>query len=213
MTLEGRRTMTHTRVRARTVLVVALAALAAVLMLVVRTSRAAFIATTENSGNSIIAGDVVITDDDSGTVAMFAATSFTPGETATECIAVRYEGTIADPDRVRLFSGGYTDVGGPDPASVGLSQHVLLTVEEGTGASLGNCGGFTPAATIVSNVRLSTFDATRSDYASGAGTWDPSSTPEVRSYRFSVTLDGASVPNSEQGAGTTDLTFVWEVMS
>ena len=205
--------MEATRGHARTILLVALVALAVVALLVVRTSRAAFVATTDNRGNSFVAGDVVLSDDDAGVAALFSETDFVPGASVEACIAVRYEGTIADPGPVVLYSGGFVDVPGPDPASVGLSDHLVLTVEEGTGGSFGDCGGFSPSSTIVSGVPLSSFDATRTDYASGAGTWDPSSSPETRTYRFEVTLDEASVPNEEQGAGTTDLSFTWEVTS
>lgn len=205
--------MSGARGQAKTVLLVGAVALAVVALLVVRTSRAAFNATTDNRGSSFIAGDVVLSDDDTGARALFTEAQFVPGATVAECIAVRYEGTINDPGPVALYSGGYTDVTGPDTASEGLSEHLLLTVEEGTGGSFGNCAGFRRTTTVVSGVALSAFDAAHTDHASGAGGWDPSSSPETRSYRFSVTLDEASVPNEEQGAGTTDLVFVWEVTS
>lgn len=205
--------MTGTRERTRTTLLVGLVALGVVFLLVVRTSRAAFTATTDNRGNSFVAGDVVLSDDDAGASALFAETAFVPGETVQDCIAVRYEGTIPDPGPVVLYSGGFVDVPGPDPASVGLADHLLLTVEEGDGGRFGDCSGFAPSATIVGDAPLSSFGGARTDYASGAGVWDPSSSPETRTYRFSVTLDEASVPNEEQGAGVQDLVFVWEVMS
>lgn len=196
-----------------TIALVVLAALAVVSLLVLRTSSAAFTASTDNDGNSFTAGDVVITDDDATTQALFTETAFAPGATVTECIEVTYGGTIPDPSAVRLYSGGFTDVPGPDPASAGLSAYLVLTVEEGTGAVYGDCSTFVPGGTIVSGVTLASFDATRTDYASGAGTWDPAGTPEAISYRFSMTLDAVATPNEEQGAGTTDLAFVWEVMS
>ena len=197
----------------RTVVLVMLAALAVVFVLVLRTSSAAFTATTDNDGNSFVAGDVVLSDDDATTQSLFTETAFAPGASVTECIAVTYDGTIPDPSAVRLYSGGFTDVAGPDPASSGLSDHLVLTVEEGTGATFGDCSGFVAGPTIVSGVTLAAFDTTRTDYASGAGVWDPSATGESVSYRFTVTLDATSTPNEEQGAGTSDIAFVWEVTS
>lgn len=206
--------LVHVRIgRGRLMAVVLLAALVVTALLVLRTSRAAFVASTENAGNSFVAGDVVLSDDARGVAAMFTEATFVPGDTVVECIAVTYEGSIPEPGPVRLYSGGVTDVRGPDPASRGLSRYLRVTVEEGTGASFGRCGGFVPSATIVDDVTLSALAATRTDHASGAGAWAPTSTPDVRSYRVSVTLDETGTPNEEQGAGATDIAFVWEVVS
>ncbi|MEO2105643.1 MAG: hypothetical protein ABGZ36_08375 [Actinomycetota bacterium] len=205
--------MEQRRHNTRTVVLVMLAALAVVFVLVLRTSSAAFTATTDNDGNSFVAGDVVLSDDDATTQSLFTETAFAPGATVRECIEVTYDGTIPDPAAVRLYSGGFTDVPGPAPTSTGLSDHLVLTVEEGTGATFGDCSTFVAGSTIVSGVTLAAFDTARTDYATGAGVWDPSATGEAISYRFSVTLDATTTPNEEQGAGTSDIAFVWEVTS
>lgn len=199
--------------RRRVAMAVAILAVLFGSLLIVRTSSAAFTATTDNTGNSVIAGDVVLGDDDSGTSPMFTETAFGPGETATACIEVTYDGTIPDPQAVQLYSGGYTDVAGPDAASTGLSDHLLLTIEQGTNGTFGNCSSFVSGSNLVTAVPLSTFDATNADYASGVGTFDPSATGQSASYRFTITLDNTSVPNEEQGASTTDIAFIWEVTS
>jgi hypothetical protein len=42
--------------------------------------------------------------------------------------------------------------------------------------------------------------------------WDPSGTPQSKTYQVTVELDAAT-PNAEQGESVTALTFVWEVQS
>lgn len=170
-------------------------------ILVMAGSRAAFTDSTANTGNEIAAGDVVLTDDDAGAV-LFQLANLAPGDGDTNCIAVTYGGSISDPGAVRLYSGGYSD-------SAALGSHLNLTIEEGTGGSFGDCSGFSASGTVFSGT-LAAFDSAHSDYAGGAGTWQPSSTPETRSYRISVELDPAT-PNSQQGASVSGLTFVWEV--
>ncbi len=176
----------------------------AVSLLVLQASRAAFSDTTDNTGNAFSTGTVILSDDDTGT-AMFNVTNMVPGDTATACIAVTYSGTVADPSAVKLYSGGYTDSGT-------LADYLNVTVEEGTGGSFADCSGFVSGATIVSGTTVAGFDTSYTDYASGAGTWDPASTPESRTYRVTVELDAAT-PNAQQGASVTALAFVWEVQS
>jgi hypothetical protein len=174
-------------------------------VLVLTTSRAAFSAQTDNTTNSVGAGDVTLTDDDSGS-AMFTISNMAPDDAAVvECIEVTYSGTIADPGDVRLFSGGFTDSGS-------LADELDITVEVGTGGSFGDCTGFSSASTIFTTDTLTAFDTAHSDYASGAVGWNPSSTPESRTFRFTVDLP-TSASSSVQGDSVTDLTFTWEAQS
>jgi hypothetical protein len=174
-------------------------------VLVLTTSRAAFSAQTDNTTNSVGAGDVTLTDDDSSS-AMFTVSNMAPDDAAVvECIEVTYSGTIADPGEVRLFSGGFTDSGS-------LADELDITVDVGTGGSFGDCTGFSSTSTVFSTDTLTAFDTAHNDYSTGAVGWDPSSTPESRTFRFTVDLPtGAS--NSVQGDSVTDLTFTWEVQS
>ncbi len=137
--------------------------------LVFQHSSAAFTDTTESTGSSLGAGTVVLSDDDAAS-AMFSVGAMVPGQSEVECIEVTYSGTIADPAGVKLYSAGYVD-------SDALASHLLLTIEEGTGGSFGDCTGFTPAYSIESGGSLADFDAAHTDYATGAGGWDPSTTP------------------------------------
>lgn len=187
---------------------IALAAVLGILLsgtLVLTASRAAFSSQTQNSGNSFAAGDVTLSDDDSDG-AMFTITNMAPTDSAvTACIAVTYEGTIADPGEVRLYSGGFTDSGT-------LASELDVSVEIGTGGSFADCSGFTPSAVIFATDTLNSFDTSHSDYTSGISAWDPSSTPESRTFRFTVDLP-TNASNSVQGDSVTDLVFVWEVQS
>jgi hypothetical protein len=185
-------------------LIAVLASVLLVSFMVVSVSRAAFTASTDNTTNSLSTATLTLTDDDSGSV-LFNVSNMVPGDTTTNCIAVTYSGTQADPLGVKLYSGGYTDSGT-------LANYLNITIEEGTGATFGSCGGFTLTNTIETGGTLSAFDTAHSSYATGAGVWDPSGTPETVAYRITFELDAAT-PDSQQGESVTALTFTWEVQS
>jgi hypothetical protein len=192
--------------RRRGTLFIALAILLGILLsgaMVLTASRAAFSDTTDNSDNSFTTGDVELVDDDTG-AAMFTVTDMVPGQSATRCILVTYQGTVPDPGQVVLYSGGFVD-------SASLGDHLDLTVEEGTGGDFSTCTGFNPAGNIETST-LTDFDTDHTNYANGVGTWDPSGTPESVTYRITVTLDAAA-PSSAQGQSVTDLLFIWEIQS
>ncbi len=194
-----------TSARAAAMLMISLAlSMVVVSLRVVGTSVALFSDTTSSTGSSFSVGSVDLVDDDSaGTI--FTVTNMTPGQAVTGCIVVTYQGTIADPAGVKLYSGGYTDSGD-------LDTFLNLTIEEGTGGSIGSCTGFSLENTIESGATLADFDSTHTNYANGAGVWDPGSTPEAKTYRITVELDGAT-PNAEQGESVTAMTLTWEVPS
>ena len=170
---------------------------------VLTASRAAFSDTTSNSNNSFTSGTVDLIDDDSGSSA-FTVTNMVPGQTVTRCILVTYQGTIVNTGPVRLYSGGFTDSGT-------LGSHLNLTVEEGTGGDFSSCTGFAASGTIESST-LTQFNIDHTNYTNGAGTWDPSSTPESRTYRITVQLS-SSAPSAQQGQSVTGLVFTWETQS
>lgn len=170
---------------------------------VLSASQAAFSDTTNNSGNSFSTGNVDLVDDDSGS-AMFTVTNMAPGQSVTRCILVTYQGSIADPSEVKLYSGGLTDSGS-------LASHLDITVEEGTGGTFADCSGFTASGTIEVGT-LALFNTDHTNFSNGVGTWDPTTTPDSRTYRFTVTLS-ATAPNAQQGQSVTNLVFTWEVQS
>lgn len=186
------------------IVVAALASMVAVSAVVVTASVAAFTDTTSNAGNSFSTATIQLVDDDLD-AAMFSVSGLVPGQSVTDCIVVTYQGDYADPSAVRLYSGGYTDSGD-------LGTYLNLTVDEGTGGTFGDCTGFTAENTIESGSTIFGFDATHTDYASGAGVWDPVSTPESKTYRVTVELDAAA-PDTEQGENVSAFTLTWEVQS
>jgi hypothetical protein len=195
------------------VLVAGLLGLALVAAMITRTSEAAFTASTDNTGNVFNGGTVTLTDDDEAT-ALFSVVGMAPGDVVSGCILVSYDGTITTPSTVRVYSGGYQNVPGDETGSVGLSDHLSITIEEGSGAAFNDCGGFTadPGGPIVDAKTLTAFDTDASDYATGAGAWTPTATGDTKSYQVSVELL-ETTPDSEQGAATEDVAFVWEVQS
>jgi hypothetical protein len=151
-------------------------------LLVVQASRAAFSDTTVNTTSSFSTVDLV--DDDTGS-AMFSITNIVPGQSVTKCIVVTYQGMVANPAAVKLFSGGDTN-------TCTLGRHLNVTVEEGTGGSFSSCNGFITEKVIVNAVTLSTFNTTYNNYSTGAGVWDPSATPESKTYKVTVQLDSTT---------------------
>jgi hypothetical protein len=172
--------------------------------LVVTTSNATFSNVTDNTGNSIAAGDVDLVDDDTGS-SIFTISAMEPGQTAIDCILVTYQGSVPDPSRVSVYSGGFTDSGD-------FATYLNLTIEEGTGGSYGDCTGFSSENTIETGGTLADFDTTHTNYANGAGVWDPASTPVSKTNRITVELDAAA-PNSEESESVTGLTFTWEIQN
>ena len=133
---------------------------------------------------------------------MFTVSGMKPTDSSTECITVTYQGTLDA--AVRLY-GSLT-------AGDGLDDYLDLTVRRGSGGVFGDCTGFTLDNTIESGGTVADFDATHTSYATGAGVWDPSSTPESKTYRITVELDAAA-PNAEQGESVTSFTFTWEIQN
>ena len=59
---------------------------------------------------------------------------------------------------------------------------------------------------------MAAFDTAHTDNATGVGVWDPASTAESKTCRFTIQLD-AGTPDTEQGESVTALIFTWEVQS
>ena len=91
-------------------------------LLVVTSSRAAFVAQNDNVTNQVTAAAVDLTDNDAGT-AMFAnVTGLMPGTDVDRCIDVTYTGTV-DPTAVLLYANA---------APTGtLAPYLNLTIDVG----------------------------------------------------------------------------------
>ncbi|MFN8052602.1 MAG: hypothetical protein U0Q22_14240 [Acidimicrobiales bacterium] len=173
-----------------------LAALVVVGGTTIEASRAAFSGTTTNAGNSITAGVVSVSDDDSGS-AMFNVTGVVPGAAQTRCINVSYTGSTTSD--VHL----YGVVGG-----TGLAPYLDATIEVGTGATGGgsfSCTGFVAGSTLYTGT-LAGFGTGHTDYASGLAGFDGATNPTVRSYRIVLNVQD---DDAAQGLSATT-TLTWE---
>ena len=173
-----------------------LASLGFVSILVVTSSRAAFVDTTDNATNTFSAGDVVLDDDDAGGVA-FNVANMAPGDSRTRCIEVTYTGSLtAD---IHL----YGTVGG-----TGLADYLDVNVAIGSGGSFASCAGFSATSTLFTGT-LADFGAAHTDYGSGLGGLNGATDPTSRTYRITVTLED---DNAAQAKSAT-AGFTWEAQN
>ena len=166
-------------------------------LLVVTSSRAAFVAQNDNTANSVTSASITLTDNDAG-VAMFNLSNLMPATPERRCIDVTYTGT-ANPMPVLLYATA---------APTGtLAPYLDLSIEVGTDLTpaFGDCTGFTPSATVYSGT-LQSFATTHGSYATGWTTWDPAVSGEVRTFRFTVTVQDNTLAANK----TTTFGFSWE---
>jgi camelysin-like metallo-endopeptidase len=168
----------------------------------------AFSSQTDNPGNVVTAGTVTLSDNDGGS-ALYSLTAAKPGDSATSCIEVTYDGTLDA--TVKLFT----------PSSIGdLGPHVDLMIEPGTQASpsFPSCSGFTPdAGGALFDGTLASFAAAHDSYANGladdpgtsATAWE---TDDTVVYRVTATL-AADAPADAQGDSTGTHTLRWEAQN
>lgn len=169
-----------------------------VALLVVTSSRAAFVAQNDNSTNQVTSAAITLTDNDSSTAMFDNVTGLIPGSTYERCIDVTYTGTV-DPTAVVLYATG-------TPSGT-LAPYLDLTVQVGadTAAAFRDCTGFVSAGTLYTGT-LANFASTRTGFANGVTTWDPIGSPETRTFRFVL-----SVQDNSAAAGlTTTFGFSWE---
>jgi hypothetical protein len=167
-------------------------------LLVVTSSRAAFVAQNDNVTNQVTAAAVDLTDNDSSTAMFNNVTGLMPGTNVDKCIDVTYTGSV-DPTAVLLYSNG---------APTGtLAPYLNLTIDIGadTADPFRTCTAFVSSSTIY-NGTLADFATNRGSYATGLSTWDPVGSPETRTFRFRI-----SVQDDAAAEGlTTTFGFSWE---
>jgi hypothetical protein len=171
----------------------------AISVLVVTSSRQAFVAQNDNVTNQVSAGAVDLTDNDSTTAMFQNVTGLMPGATPVErCIDVTYTGSV-DPLPVLIYSSG--------APSGSLAPYLNLTIDVGTDLTpaFGDCTGFSSAGNVY-NGTLQGFHTAHGSYATGASTWDPSGSPETRTFRFRVSVQD----NAAAEGQTTTFGFSWE---
>jgi predicted ribosomally synthesized peptide with SipW-like signal peptide len=158
----------------------------------------AFSSETSNPGNQITAGTVALDDNDSDQ-ALYNLPNAKPGDSATRCIRVTYNGSL--PADVRIYR--------PDPVGA-LATHVNLAITPGSGVAQ-DCSDFSAdAGGPVFNSLLQSLPTTYAggvvDYPGAGSVWN---TGNAVTYRFVATLD-VNAPNSAQGATTGLHAIRWE---
>jgi hypothetical protein len=183
----------------RTVLVLGLACLVGAVG-----AFSAFSSQTDNAGNVVVAGTVVLADNDAG-AALYGISNAKPGSSQTSCIRVVYTGSLgAD---VKLYT----------PSTIGaLGPYVNLKIEPGSQSSpsFPSCTGFTPdEGGAIFDDALSNFPTS---YAGGISDYPGAGTKWVNGdavvYRVIASVS-ASAPDSAQGATTGSHTIRWEAQS
>jgi hypothetical protein len=167
-------------------------------LLVVTSSRAAFVAQNDNSTNQVSSAAIALTDNDSTTAMFNNVTNMVPGTTYERCIDVTYTGTV-DPTAVMLYASG-------TPTGT-LAPYLDLTVQIGadTPAAFRDCTGFVSSGTLYTGT-LDAFATAKTTYANGVSTWDPVGSPETRTFRFVLTVQD----NTAAAGKTTTFGFSWE---
>ena len=202
-------------IASRSVAIVVATVLIAVLTLA--GTRAAFSGTTANTGNSFASADIILYDDDSGTI-MFDVAGLLPGDQVDHCVEVSYEGPNG---RVTNGVNFYIPATWTDSAT--LANDLLITVEDGSVGAFSpvgtvtdpttypHCSGFISSTIVIADEPLSTF---ATGYATGYGSWTPTvlgvGNPVDRSFRITVELASASTAKSES---VTAVPFTWEVQA
>jgi len=169
--------------------------------LVWRASSAAFTAQTDNTGNSLAALELELTDNDAGT-ALFSVADMRPGPAGAvaRCIKLTYTGATSGITPVEMSATAVTST---------LSPYLTMAVDVAPTGDLADCSDFgTPTA--VATATLSDFLADHSDFATGVTVWAPSSASESRTVRITMTL---ADDNDAQGPVTDGLAFTWEARS
>jgi hypothetical protein len=183
-------------------------------------SEAAFNGKAANPADSWSAGQVVLSDDDTGAdndsgTALFTVTGLIPGQTAAKCIRVTYSGNTAA--KVRMYASALSD-------AQTLGQYVELQIEEGTGTAEFDgtpaCGNgdatFTADRVLYGSGLTGTVAnfGTLNSYATGlpqSTEWTPSGTA-TKVYKVTYRLD-ATTPSGTHQNKTCTIAFRWEAVT
>jgi lipoprotein-anchoring transpeptidase ErfK/SrfK len=160
----------------------------------------AFTATTTNSGNTITAGTVAISQH-AGSTTLYSASNQGPGAATVGCVRVTYTGSLAS--SVKLYS-----------SSVSNGTAFNLMVERGSGLTSPdntmNCTGFSASSTAY-NGDLGSFATTYAggvDGKAGGAAW---ATNDAVDYRFTITVNDDTTPNAHTSSVSSGAhSFTWE---
>ena len=169
-------------------------------------SYAAFTGQTRNSGNDWSTGTVALTDDDQGS-ARFQVSNMEPGDSDTKCLTVTANASV--PGTVRAYAVN------PTITSTDLADHILVSVDEGTGGSYASCDGFTEISSPAVDVPMSSF-IQRSNFAQGDGDWDVQPGTSSRTFRITWKFDTTGMTQTQIDAlqgKHAGLDIQWELQS
>lgn len=188
-------------------LAAAIASLLLVATLIIRTTEAAFTATTDNPGNSWDSGQVTLVDNDSGTGtsgdAMFSLANdgvWYPSRSVSNCITVTYQGNVP------TVASGVT-LAAATTGDAGMLGALNVTVQRGDSAGAFGTDCVLANATNVYTGTLAGFTAAEA----GASPWAPSVAGQATTYRFTVTLDTNA--DNAVASKTAGATFTWTASS
>jgi hypothetical protein len=171
--------------------------------LVLRTTQAVFSGTTTTPTNSWTTGGAAITNDHTATAIYSTANdgTLTGGQVVQRCVVVTYNGNTTTGTSVKLYG----------TASTGLPSYLNLTIEQGSGTTgaVGSCTGFTASSTIYSSGTVAAFASADTNFATGAGSWSPSTTGATMTYRFTITVQNVAAAQNATATGT----FTWEAQA
>jgi hypothetical protein len=153
-------------------------------------------ATAGASASGVSARSSVSLFDDDGSRSLFDGSALlVPGHPQTNCLSVGAAG--AQPgDSVTLTATSLIGVDLPD--------HLVLTVDVGTGGVYGDCSGF--SGTTVWSGTLAALAAAASTDGIATG-WQPASTP-ARSFRITVDVDSAAAAQGVTAAADLEWRLV-----
>lgn len=168
-------------------------------MMIARKSSAAFSATTSNTGNSLSATALSLTDNDAGS-ALFDVTGMRPGA-VTACIRITYAGDVDDIAAVRMY-GAYT-VGD-------LLPYLNIAVDRSATGTAADCSDFGTPSAVQAGTGLGTFLAARTAFSNGVDVWTPSTASESMTLRITLTLADDNLAMNKSVSG---LAFTWEIQT
>jgi hypothetical protein len=166
----------------------------------------AFSATTDNTGNTISAGTVAISDNDGGASAMYGLTDQTPGTVTSKCIEVTYTGSLDS--AVKLYTPSTLDTS---------ANYINLKITPGTQTTptFPSCTGFTPdGGGAVYDGDMAAFATAHNDWTTGlalnsgaSSTWSQN---DKVAYKIEVNVIDDPLA---QGATSGTHAFTWEAQN
>jgi hypothetical protein len=142
----------------------------------------------------------------SPTTASYSLPTAKPGDTASRCFTVTYNGSLQA--NVHFYRGALS-------GNTGLESDVDLVIQKGTGTAT-DCSDFSSAATVYSG----TLNAMATTYAggysvlnrAGSAAWTNVGPNNVVTFKIQATLN-SSTPNTDQGKTTGTHSFTWEAQN